>query len=326
MADAAEETPSQRQARIRREKREKKILAGGSDRLAKITNVSGRAAEPAPPSTLNPTATPDPEESDIGSTAFPSRPSPSPSRTPSNTFQQLQQPGMPSEADLRAFLRSQDQSAQPQSAGPQDGEPDMMALLRQLMGGPRAGGAPGDPAQNPFAAIGGPGGPGSPDPNALPPALASLLSGMGSAPPPRSPGARRAYTWKILHALSAFSLAGYILLTYPFSGTLASRSLDTSRYSLTPEGAGGAATGPAVGIFWLFATVQLVLQSSRFFLERGEGGEGMLGKVASFLPEVWGERVRVAGRYAGIWTTLVGDAMCVVFVLGVVAWWRGVGA
>jgi hypothetical protein len=41
-----EESPAQKQARIRRERREAKIKAGGSSRLDKITNVSGRAGEP----------------------------------------------------------------------------------------------------------------------------------------------------------------------------------------------------------------------------------------------------------------------------------------
>jgi hypothetical protein len=45
MADA-EESPAQRQARLRREKREKKILSGGNDRLAKITGLSGRTMPP----------------------------------------------------------------------------------------------------------------------------------------------------------------------------------------------------------------------------------------------------------------------------------------
>ena len=45
MADAGEETAAQRQARIRREKREAKIKAGGSERLDKITKLSGRTQE-----------------------------------------------------------------------------------------------------------------------------------------------------------------------------------------------------------------------------------------------------------------------------------------
>jgi len=41
-----EETPSQKQARLRRERRQAKIQAEGSARLAAITNVSGRRATP----------------------------------------------------------------------------------------------------------------------------------------------------------------------------------------------------------------------------------------------------------------------------------------
>lgn len=50
MADstaAKEESPAQRSARLRREKRNARIVSEGSDRLAKITQLSGRPA-PAP--------------------------------------------------------------------------------------------------------------------------------------------------------------------------------------------------------------------------------------------------------------------------------------
>lgn len=40
-----EETPSQRQARIRRQKREAKITGNASERLDKITRLSGRTPE-----------------------------------------------------------------------------------------------------------------------------------------------------------------------------------------------------------------------------------------------------------------------------------------
>ena len=39
------ETPTQRQARLRRERRAAKIKAGGSSRLDKITQLSGRPSE-----------------------------------------------------------------------------------------------------------------------------------------------------------------------------------------------------------------------------------------------------------------------------------------
>lgn len=40
------ESPTQKQARLRRERREAKIKAGGSSRLDKINQLSGRPAEP----------------------------------------------------------------------------------------------------------------------------------------------------------------------------------------------------------------------------------------------------------------------------------------
>ena len=47
MADPVthEESSTQKQARIRRERREAKIKAGGSSRLDKITSLSGRPGE-----------------------------------------------------------------------------------------------------------------------------------------------------------------------------------------------------------------------------------------------------------------------------------------
>lgn len=41
----SDETPAQRQARIRRQKREAKINANATERLDKITQLSGRQAE-----------------------------------------------------------------------------------------------------------------------------------------------------------------------------------------------------------------------------------------------------------------------------------------
>lgn len=41
----SDESPAQKQARLRRERREAKIKAGGSSRLDKISQLSGRPAE-----------------------------------------------------------------------------------------------------------------------------------------------------------------------------------------------------------------------------------------------------------------------------------------
>jgi hypothetical protein len=47
--DTADESPAQKQARIRRERREAKIKAGGSARLDKIASLAGRSTEPGSP-------------------------------------------------------------------------------------------------------------------------------------------------------------------------------------------------------------------------------------------------------------------------------------
>ncbi|KAL8705847.1 MAG: hypothetical protein Q9201_001070 [Fulgogasparrea decipioides] len=119
-----DESPAQKQARLRRERREAKIKAGGSARLDKITQISGRPAEVVPPiTTQNPTLSSpsDPEEADIFGHTTPPQPS---SRN-----------GAPTEADVRQLLRS----APPPQAGPgqqqASGEEDpMVRMLQQMMG------------------------------------------------------------------------------------------------------------------------------------------------------------------------------------------------
>jgi hypothetical protein len=77
-----------------------------------------------------------------------------------------------------------------------------------------------------------------------------------------------------------------------------------------------------VTVFSLFASVELALQSARYLLaDRSAEAAGMVATIAGILPEPWGSRLRLANQYLGIWTTFVGDAMVVIFVLGVGAWW-----
>jgi hypothetical protein len=74
----------------------------------------------------------------------------------------------------------------------------------------------------------------------------------------------------------------------------------------------------------MFATFEVVLQTSRYFIEKGQlQGKGMLNTVAQFLPEPYSGYVKVIGRYSVIYSTVVSDAMVVVFVLGAASWWNG---
>jgi hypothetical protein len=45
--------------------------------------------------------------------------------------------------------------------------------------------------------------------------------------------------------------------------------------------------------------------------------------VAGILPAPYSGYVRTVGRYSVIYSTVVSDAMVVVFVLGATSWWRG---
>lgn len=148
----------------------------------------------------------------------------------------------------------------------------------------------------------------------LPPDLAAMFGGSTTN---SDDGLNHSnlYIWKIIHALSAFALGIYIIMTTSFDGT---RFLDSKN--------AGAGRQPDMSprLFWIFATAEVILQSSRFFLDRGKSEKlGWLGILAKNLPEPARSYVELVLRYSRIWTTTVADAMIVVFILGCVAWWKG---
>ena len=158
------------------------------------------------------------------------------------------------------------------------------------------------------------------DPNnaGLPPGLANLFSAAQQDKHQTVPKSSSTAIWRIVHALSSFLLAAYIVSTTSFTGSKLSRTTPS-------EVVAGSNDHFASRLFLYFATVEVVLQSSRFFIEKGQlPGSGIMSSLGRMLPEPWAGWVRLIGRYSVIYTTLLADAMVVVFVLGVVAWWRGV--
>lgn len=319
MADTAEttgseipenETPNQRQARLRREKRNAKMAATGEERLAKIKGLNGGVAPPdealggptvAPAATApKPATVDDPEEVDISDHPYTSK-NVSQTGTPRETG--------PAPADplMQAMMQMQAQQTQGQPQGGAEDDP-MMKMMQQIMG--MQGGQ--DP-NNPNAAG-----------DDLP-QMAQMLStmmgggGMGGAGQ-QQPSTGSAYLWRIVHALSALIIAVYIALTTTFNGSKLARS-----ENVFIQDAGYSLGRP----FYIFATLELVLQTTRYFLEKGQlQGSGILATVANsgFVPEPWAQLIRTVGRYSTIYTTIVSDAMVVVFVLGAVAWWKGLAA
>lgn len=183
-----------------------------------------------------------------------------------------------------------------------------MALMQQMMGG-GAGGFPGSPGQAGAAS------------GELPPGLANMFSAMngGTAAEP-SPEQSSAWIWRLVHAVFSLGLAVYIVLQTPFTGSKLSRH-DPLDDDWTAQ------STPAqtfAHFFYLFATFEVVLQSSRYFIEQGQlQGSGILSTVAGILPAPYSGYVKTLGRYSVIYRTVVSDAMVVVFVLGATSWWRG---
>ena len=210
--------------------------------------------------------------------------------------------GGPTEADIRSLLRSG--ASEPGVNGQQQqGEEDpMLKMLQQLMGGVSGAEGQGGEAER-----------------GLPPGLAAMMGAGGMGMPGMGMAEKKqedthGYLWKVMHSVFALILGIYITATsHAFNGDISRGGIAGTRHE------GG------VNAFWLFATAELVLQSSRFFLERRTGSQvgGWIGIVGNMLPEPWRGYVTLAAMYSGIWSTAVEDGMVVVFVLGCVAWWRG---
>ncbi|KAJ5606036.1 hypothetical protein N7510_008817 [Penicillium lagena] len=243
-----EESPAQRAARLRRERRETKIRDGGSQRLNKITSLAGR--KPQPPSLLPP-AHPHPPAPQI-------RPSPSP------------QPDMQSAESLRAqqeAFRALLRQSAPEPGQDQQQPGDMpedptIKLLNSLLGA-----MPGDPNAAPP-----PGAPPQP-PGQQPPGLspADIASALGVPPylanmlggkqPPTEQEQKRQRVLKTLHVLFAVVVSVYLLFVI-------GKSVATFGF---PPPKPATAQNP----WTVFVTGELVLSGGRVLLAGKQGGLGM---------------------------------------------------
>lgn len=260
------------------------------------------ACKPLPHSaTLGPA---DPDEVDISSHTYASAYDPN-------------EPPASAEDEVLRFLRSPAHNIPTHPVGDGSsfrvdaGNESFSSILQQLVGGSMAidrgrGGQQGDGDQS-----------------ALPPGLSAVLGAFGAVGPAKGLGDvkkqgndRFGYVWRITHALCAVALGIYMVFVTAFNGAQFSR------------GDEGGPTGAKAGdrFFWAFATAQLGLQSTRYFLERDGGplrGEGWISMMAGAFSEPWRSRIFLLSRYSLIFSTVVQDAMLVVFVLGCVTWWEG---
>ncbi|EGO56661.1 hypothetical protein NEUTE1DRAFT_84077 [Neurospora tetrasperma FGSC 2508] len=357
------------QARIRKERREAKIRANAGNRLNKITGLGGGVerdppptqpasssssnddkTSPVPTSSSAPRVHADPEEVDISTSEHFYQPNttprvpklPQPTQGPSPF-----DPNDLSEESLRQMMLGRESPMVPGAAGGDPfasllgagpggpggpgAEDPMMQMMLNMLGG---GGAPGSGAGGmpPFPGGGFPGMPGMG--GMMPPGM-----GMGQqgVPPAMAVPDRYSSLWRLLHTAVALGLGLYIALWTSFSGSKVDRD---SKNILTGNnhhhvGAGdqvavGFDTDSARRFFYVFATAEALLLTTRFFLEKGLAkspvggafGGGMLGMAVGFLPQPWKGYLEIAMRYGQIFSTVKADILVCIFVLGVCSWWR----
>ncbi|CEO60273.1 hypothetical protein PMG11_04908 [Penicillium brasilianum] len=283
-----EESPAQRAARLRRERREAKIKEGGSARLDKITSLSGRTpqsereeASPSPQLAVSPSPSPVPQ----------SRPVPAPQPdTPLAESLQAQQEA------FRAMLRQ----VAPDQGQQNDVEDPTLKLLENLLGA-----MPGDANAPPPGFSGAPGAPGAPDaagampgqsapglsPAAIasalgvPPFLANMLGGASQQPTENEQKTLR--IWKGLHAVFALGVAIYLLFII---GT-----------SVATFGSPPPKPATAQNPFLIFVTGEMVLTGGRVLFGGKQAGLGMVVQL---------------------FRDIVRDGSLVLFALGLGAWYN----
>ncbi|KAG7150920.1 hypothetical protein HYQ46_000098 [Verticillium longisporum] len=286
--DAAAQRASE-QARLRKERREAKIKAGGASRLDKITGLGGRAPDSSATSSPAPSATASPA---------PTKQAAAPPPPPPASSSAAADHADPDEVDISQHYYEPSATQRiPPRAGPGAGSnPNDLseAQLRQMMlGFERMPGAAGQQAQ----------------------AQASSSSAD--------------YLWRVLHAIFALTLGLYIVTTTHFTGAKAQR--ERTALALTYPTASDDVVGEVNRMeegrevfFWMFATAEALLITTRMFLLKGRPAEaGIAWTVAAFLPGPWRGWVETALRYGNVFASVRRDILVCVFVLGVVAWVKG---
>ncbi|KAG5918974.1 hypothetical protein E4U42_006684 [Claviceps africana] len=317
-SDAAAQRASA-EAQRRRERRQAKIKSGGADRLNKITGLGGRVVgetqQATPVMSTEPTATTtakkpppktsqghaDPDEVDISQHFNEPRATPRRVAGPEPTV---------SEAQLRQMMLGFDRPGQARSGTPGSGTPP----------GGGAGAMPGmedDPMMKMMAQMmSGAGGPGSSPFPGMPP----MPGASGQQTPPQTSAYHT--MWRLVHALVALGLGLYLALFTTFSGTKLERETAAMAHQQHLAADDENERQKRV-FFWIFATSEAVLLTTRIFLDKGRAPPpGFVWTAVGFVPEPFRGYLTVGLKYGQIFTTVRADILTCMFVLGICTWLR----
>ncbi|KAJ5267556.1 hypothetical protein N7478_010364 [Penicillium angulare] len=281
-----DESPAQRAARQRRERREAKIREGGSARLDKITSLSGRTPQSSSSHAAQEEDSPSPRPSQ------PTSPAISQSPSPSLQAQQDQQSVAALQAQQDAFRAMLRQAApevaqHQQSQEANEVEDPTLKLLNSLLGS-----MPTDPNGPPPPPDGAPGQAPSAGPGLGPAAIASALglppflaNLVGGALQTQEENPKSVRLWKTLHIFFALSVAFYLLFIIGSSVALFG--------SLPPKPA--TAQNP----FVIFMTGELLLCGTRVLF----GGQNGIRSGIKLVKDV------------------IRDGSLIIFALGLGSWY-----
>lgn len=247
----------------------------------------------------------DPAEADISEHFFAPKKT---SRKPiDGVFSPSPEPSL-SEAQLRQMMLGLDRPEQAGLGGGSTGpglppgmeEDPIMKMMSQMMSSgsiPGFGGA--DGASNPFANMN------------MPQQQAAVQLPKDSS----------VSLWRLIHALVALGLGLFFVLTTNFSGSKIERERTALAFEQEVD---DEAQRRKNLFFWAFATAEVLLLSTKFFLDkRSTNATGFVATAISFLPQPYRGYIEVGQRYFQIIAAVRTDILTCVFVLGAVSWWLG---
>lgn len=287
-----------------------------TDQARPVSSTSSPGTAASPSSTSVPTNSPghgDPDEVDISEHLY--EPKTAARKTPATAEPTI------SEAQLRQMMLGFDTPRQSTpgagGAGGGTGTPGgpggnaanfeddpIMKMMSQMMGGAGAGGTGFPPGSSPF--------PGMP-----------AMSGMPGQPQPVAQGPSSYHTfWRLIHTIVALGLGLYVAFLTPFTGTKIEREsaamAHAQHLAVDDENEHNKRM-----FFWLFATSEAVLLTTRFFFDKGRAPPpGIMWTIVGFVPEPFKGYLSVVLRYGQYFTTVRTDILTCMFVLGVCSWLR----